>query len=642
MADARRAGSYFLRNVPLEEARERWSADRDEQACPLRVERERVALAEARGRVTAEPVFALRSSPAYDGAAMDGVALRASETLGASESSPVLIEPTAYEHVDTGDPMPDGYDAVVMREHVHFSADKRAELRAPVAPYQHVRSLGEDVAETELLLPPGHRIRPIDAAACASAGHTTLSVRRRPRVAIVPTGDELRPLGNAIAAGEIADTNSLMLAGQAEDAGATAAIAPIVPDDPMALRRALEEAAHDADVVAVLAGSSAGRDDHTANVVAAAGTLSVHGVAVKPGHPVVLGVVENTPVVGVPGYPVSAALTFELLIGPLLAELQGTTAAQNPRAQASVARKISSVIGVEDWVRVRLGQVCGTLVAAPLAGGAGVLTSLVRADGLLKIGAEREGHDLGDTVDVELLRPLEEIVRAIVCTGSHDLVLDLAAATMRERRHDTWLSSTAVGSLGGLLALRDGLCHVAGAHLLDEASGDYNLPFVERLLGDEQFAVIRLAHRDQGLMVAPGNPLAIASLDDLAHTPARYVNRQRGAGTRVLLDYELAKRGVASSAVRGYEREEYSHLAVAAAIAAGRADCGLGILAAARAFELDFVPVASEPFDLVMRTETLDDPTVEPLLSLLADEKFRTSVSELGGYDVAEMGRRVL
>ena len=642
MTDVRRAGSYFLRNVPLDEAQKRWRADRAAHACPSLVEQELVALADARGRVSAEPIFALRSSPAYDGAAMDGIALRASETLGASESSPVEIESTAYSHVDTGDPLPEGSDAVVMREHVHFDAEGRAELRAPVAPYQHVRSLGEDVAETELLLPPGHRIRPIDAAVCASAGHSALSVRQRPRVAIVPTGDELRAVGTPIVTGEIADTNSLMLAGQASEAGATATIAPIVPDDPEALRRSLEEACASADVVLVLAGSSAGRDDHTANVVASAGALSVHGIAVKPGHPVVLGVVANTPVVGVPGYPVSAALTFELLVSPLLAELQGTGVVQNPRAQASVARKIGSALGVEDWVRVRLGQVGGTLVAAPLAGGAGVLTSLVRADGLLKIGAEREGHDLGDLVDVELLRPLEEIERAIVCTGSHDLVLDLAAATMRQRWSDAWLSSSSVGSLGGLVALRDGMCHIAGTHLLDEASGAYNVPFVERILGNGAAAVIRLAHREQGVIVAPGNPLAIESLDDLAHPSLRYVNRQRGAGTRVLLDFELARRGLASSAIPGYEREEYSHLAVAAAIAAGRADCGLGILAAARAFELDFVPVASEPFDLVMRVETFKDPIVEPLLSLLADEQFRTSVSELGGYDVAEMGRRVL
>ena len=642
MADERRAGAYFLRNVTLLDGLERWRLDREEAGCPTRVGVELVGLREAGGRVVAEGIFALRSSPAYDGAAMDGVAVRALDTAGASESRPRHLNREAYLHVDTGDPIPEGFDAVVMREHVHFDADGRAELRAAVAPYQHVRSLGEDVAEAELVLAPGHRIRPIDAAACAAAGHTELPVRSHPRVAIVPTGDELRDVGALIATGEIADTNSPMLAGQARAAGAEATIAPIAPDDPAALRTALDAACLEADVVLVLAGSSAGRDDHTANVIAGAGTLSVHGVAVKPGHPVVLGVVAGTPVVGVPGYPVSAALTFDLVVSPLLAELQGTTPLRRQVAIAKVARKIGSAIGVEDWARVRVGRVGGTLIAAPLAGGAGVLTSLVRADALLRIGPEREGHDAGDEVNVELLRPLEEIEHAIVCMGSHDLVLDLAAATLRERRPETSLSSTAVGSLSGLVALRDGLCHLAGTHLLDAKTGAYNLPFVARLLEDEAVSVIRLAHRDQGLIVARGNPLGIESLDDIARTSARFVNRQRGAGTRVLLDYLLAERGIKPDALLGYEREEYSHLSVAATIAAGRADCGLGILAAGLAFELDFVRLSSEPFDLVLRNESLDDRILEPLLELLDDDSFKATVSQLGGYNVSEMGRRLL
>ena len=642
MVDAPRAGDYFLENVGLEDALERWRADRAERGCPSRVETELVAIDEAAGRVTAEPVFARRSSPAYDAAAMDGIAVRAHDTDAASESSPVELASDAFQHVDTGDPLPAGFDAVVMREHVHFDAGSAAELRAAVAPYQHVRSLGEDVTESELLLAPGHRIRPIDAAACAAAGHAELPVRARPRVTIVPTGDEIRGHDAPLAIGEIADTNSLMLAGQAGEAGAAVNVGPIVSDDPAALRETLERASGEADVVLVLAGSSAGRDDHTASVIAAAGMLSVHGVAVKPGHPVVLGVVGCTPVVGVPGYPVSAALTFDLVVGPLLTELQGAPTAKRSSTSATVARKIGSSIGVDDWVRVRLGKVDGTLIAAPLAGGAGVLTSLVRADGLLRIGPEREGHDAGDKTDVDLLRPLEEIERAIVCIGSHDLVLDLAAATMRERRPETSLSSTAVGSLGGLVALRDGLCHLAGAHLLDAESGAYNVPFVERMLGDAPVAVVRLAHRDQGLMVAPGNPLELRSLEDLATRAARFINRQRGAGTRVLLDHLLAQQDIEPGALPGYEREEYSHLAVAATVAAGHADCGLGILAAARAFGLDFVALASEPFDLVLRRESLDDPILKPFLELLEDEGFRHAVSRLGGYDVAEMGKRVL
>lgn len=641
MPDERRAGRYFLKNVALADALERWRSDRITAGCPDRVGTETVSVEAVTGRVTAEAVFARRSSPSYDAAAMDGIAVVADDTAGASESSPVHLDPATFAHVDTGDLLPPGCNAVVMREHVHFDATGRAELRAAAPPYQHVRALGEDIAETELLLAPGRRVRAIDAAAAAAAGHTGLVVRARPRVAIVPTGDELRPVGATLAPGEIADTNSLMLAGQARAAGASAEASPIVEDDPQSLRAALVAACSRADVVLVLAGSSAGRDDHTANVVRDAGVLSAHGVAVKPGHPVVLGVVDRTPVVGVPGYPVSAALTFDLVVHPLLAELEGTVVPRRQRASVKIARKIGSAMGVDDLVRVRAGYVRGSLVATPLAGGAGVLTSLVNADGLLRIGPEREGHDAGDDAEVELLRPLGEIERSILCTGSHDLVLDLAAAALRERDPQVSLSCTSVGSLSGLVALRDGLCHAAGAHLLDAETGTYNLPFVERVLGDAAVAIVRVAYRDQGLMVAEGNPLGIASLEDVARPHVRFVNRQRGAGTRVLLDYELERRDLAPGALTGYEREVYSHLAVAAAVDGGSADCGLGILAAARAFGLDFVPLASEPFDLVLRAESLDDPLLAPLLALLDDGQFRASVAELGGYDVTEMGRRI-
>jgi putative molybdopterin biosynthesis protein len=271
-----------------------------------------------------------------------------------------------------------------------------------------------------------------------------------------------------------------------------------------------------------------------------------------------------------------------------------------------------------------------------------VLTSLVRADGLLMVPSGVEGHHAGERVRVELLRGPGEIDRTMVVIGSHDLVLDLAASRLRAADPLITLASSNVGSLGGLVALRDGLCHLAGSHLLDPATGEYTLPYLDRLLGPEtDVAVIRLVHREQGLIVAPGNPLAIRGIADLTRPGLRYVNRQRGAGTRVLLDQQLAGHGIDPAAVSGYSREEHTHLAVAAAVAAGRVDAGLGILAAARAFGLDFVPVAEEPYDLVVRTDALSDPLTAPLWALLDREDFRAAVEALGGYSCAETGRRV-
>ncbi|HEY6423231.1 MAG TPA: molybdopterin biosynthesis protein [Pseudonocardiaceae bacterium] len=635
--------SPFLRDVPAGQALKAWRQACAAAGCPDRVSTEQLGLAEAIGRVTAEPVWARRSSPAFDSAGMDGIAVRAVDTVGASETTPVTL--TDFDLIDTGDPLPEDRDAVVMREHVHWVGDdvKGAELAASAPPYQHVRSIGEDVAAGELLLPQGHRLRAVDVAAVAAAGLTDVVVHRRPVVAVLPTGDEIRALGTEPATGEIPDTNSLMLAGQAGEHGCEVLSLPIEADDPEAIATAVLAAAERADLVVIIAGSSAGRADHTASVVAQVGTLAVHGVAVRPGHPVVLGTAGTTPVLGAPGYPVSAALTFEIFAAPLLAALQGTTTPARSTVRARLARKLASPLGMDDWVRVRLGRVGGRIVATPLPRGAGVLTSLVRADGLLVVPAGLEGHHPGADVEVRLLRGLAEIDRTIVTIGSHDLVLDLAASALRAADPGVTLASSNVGSLGGLVALRDGLCHLAGSHLLDPDTGEYTLPYVSRVLGEAaaDVRVVRLVHREQGLIVAAGNPLGLTGLDDLGRPGFRYVNRQRGAGTRVLLDQELRRRGIAPEGITGYPREEHTHLAVAAAVAAGRADAGLGIFAAAAPFGLDFVPVAWEPYDLVLSREAHDSDLLAPLWALLTDEKFRSSVEALGGYSCHQTGHRV-
>jgi len=636
--------SPFIRDVPAARALDAWRRARAAAGCPARLPAIRVPVEDAAGRVTAEPVWATRSSPPFDAAGMDGIAVRAADTFGASETTPVHLKPDDYDVVDTGDPMPAGRDAVVMREHVHYTGampDAAAELRAAVPPYQHVRSVGEDVSAAELLLPEGHRLRAVDLAAAAAAGATHLSVRRAPVVAVLPTGDEVRPIGAQTGPGEILDTNSLMLATQAREAGCAAHCLPIEPDDPASLARAARAAVADCDLLIIVAGSSAGRDDYTARIVSELGTLAVHGVAVRPGHPVVLGVIDGTPVLGAPGYPVSAALTFDIFAAPLLAELEGSVPRRRPQTRARLARKLPSPLGLDDWVRVRLGMVGGTMVATPLPRGAGVLTSLVRADGLLVVPAGLEGHQAGDEVDVELLRGLDEIAGTIVAIGSHDLVLDLAASTLRATDPGITLASSNVGSLGGLVALRDGLCHIAGSHLLDPGTGGYTLPYVDRILAGHDVSVVRLVHRDQGLIVAPGNPLGLNGIDDLTRSGVRYVNRQRGAGTRVLLDHELRKRGIGPDAIGGYAREEPTHLAVAAAVAAGRGDAGLGIMAAARAFGLGFLPVTREPYDLVVSAREADSPRLAPLWALLQSRQFQADVRDLGGYGTEEMGRRI-
>jgi putative molybdopterin biosynthesis protein len=633
---------YYLSDIPLDEAVQRFN-DALERAGPTpTASAETVPLDSALGRVTAEPVWAKISSPHYDSAAMDGVAVRARDTVGATETSPLRLKlGDQAVWVDTGDPIPAGFDAVIMVEVVHEVDESTIEIQSPVPPYHHVRPLGEDIVATELVLPESHRLRPVDLGACAAAGLTELPVRRRPRVAVIPTGTELVPVGSALKPGDIIEFNTLVLAGMVEEWGGEPTRLRSVPDNYDQLKATIEEAVADHDIVVVNAGSSAGSEDYTARLVEELGELLVHGVAIRPGHPVVLGVADGKPLLGIPGYPVSATLTCELFVKPLIEKQLGVTVPGRDKAEATITRKVLSPMGEDEFLRVRLGRVGEKLVATPIQRGAGVIMSMVRADGLVLIPRFSEGVDAGGQVTVELLRPAEEVEATIVAIGSHDLTLDLLASMIHRRAPRTTLSSSNVGSLGGLMALNRGDAHMAGSHLLDEETGEYNLPFVERYAKGRKIVVMNLVKREQGLMVPKGNPKGISSLEDLARDDVTFVNRQRGSGTRILLDYKLKELGISPEKITGYTREDYTHLAIAASVAGGRADAGLGILSAARAIGVDFLPLLSEQYDLVIPTEFYTGDLLMPLLELVRSDEFKSAVDTLGGYDTTMMGHVV-
>jgi putative molybdopterin biosynthesis protein len=633
----------YLEDIPLEEALARfWGAlQRADAVTPLAAEE--LAVADALGRVTAEAVFARVSVPHYHASAMDGIAVRAEDTLGATESAPLQLNVgTQATWVDTGDPMPPETNAVIMAEQVQDLGDGSLEILASVAPWQHVRPMGEDLVATELVLPENHLLSAVDLGALIAAGHTSLKVRRQPTVAILPTGTELVEGGTTpLQPGAIVDFNSVVLAGQVTEWGGMPTRLPITPDDRALIRDRVAAALEQHDVVLVIAGSSAGSEDFTAGIVRELGELLVHGVAIRPGHPLILGVAQNKALIGIPGYPVSAILTSELFLKPLLYRLQGLPAPSRPRTTATITRKLLSPMGEEEYVRVKLGQVGQRLMAAPLSRGAGVIMSMVRADGLARIPRFSEGVHAGAEVEVELLRSMDEVARTVVAIGSHDLALDLLSNALARRSPGASLASANVGSLGGLLALARGEAHLAGSHLLDEETGEYNVSYIRRHLGDRKVVLVHLAGRVQGLIVPRGNPRQLATLTDLARPDILFVNRQRGSGTRVLLDYELKKMGIEPRTMRGYEREEYTHLAVAADVASGAADVGLGILAAARALDLEFVPLFNEQYQLVIPCEHYEAPILAPLLEIVRDSAFARQVDGLGGYDVTDMGRVV-
>jgi putative molybdopterin biosynthesis protein len=682
----------YLEDIPLNEALAAFekALRKDGLWDPLAAET--IPVADASGRVTAEAVWAKISSPHYNASAMDGYALRSRDTEGATETNPVLLTlQESREHrkdiarpaliIDTGQLLPPWADAVVMVEHTQksTSADGRPsiEIRASLTPWRNVRLMGEDMVATELVITANHRLRPVDLGAIAGSGHDSVVVFRKPRVAIIPTGSELVDVADAasegVSPGSIIEYNSMVLAAQVEQWGGIATRWPITPDDYSAIQNAVLQASRDHDLILVNAGSSAGTKDYTAAVVESLGQLLVHGIAIRPGHPVILGIIggrgqksisskddadaplagsviddyqvdgeeddrKMTAIIGVPGYPVSTALTGEIFVEPLLTRWQGLVQSRSAKLSASISRKVLSHTGDDEFVRVSVGKVKDRYIATPISRGAGVITSLVRADGIMRVPRFSEGLQAGSDVEIHLYRSAEEIENTIVAIGSHDLTLDLISQFLSARGQGQRLSSANVGSLSGLIALRKGEAHIAGSHLLDPESGDYNDSYVKKYLKGQNTVLVTLVERAQGWIVPKGNPKDLHDWDDVLSPHIRMINRQRGAGTRVLLDYELNKRGFDSQNVKGYEEEAYTHLAVAAAVSSGAADTGLGIAAAAQALNLDFIPLATEQFDLVITQEVFESDLLRPLLELLSDSEFISAVAAMPGYSTRRMG----
>lgn len=634
----------YLHMQSRQEAQERFWA----HFSALKTGEETISSRKACGRVTAGPVSAKYSSPSFHSAAMDGLAVRAEETFGASDENPLSLRLDTGQAImiNTGYPLPEGKNAVIMIEQVLLGADgKEALIRAPVYPWQHVRKVGEDIVATELLFPTGHHLQPSDIGALLTGGCATLRVRRKPKVVIIPTGNELIELNEELAgipAGRIIESNSAVLASMAEEAGAEAVVSPIVADDFAAIKaHLLKTLSEDADLVIINAGSSAGSSDYTVRIVEELGEVLVHGVTIMPGKPTILAAVQEKPVVGLPGYPVSAIIAMEQFVVPLLAKMQGLALSQPVSVSAQLARDVPSSAGMEEFRRMVLGRVGEQFVAVPLKKGAGAITTLTRANGMLRIPAAFEGEKQGRLVDIDLLVPQAEVERTILCTGSHDLTLDLLNDYLRRQESAFPLASTHVGSLGGIMAIKDGMCHLAGSHLLDPADGSYNTSYIRKYLPGEDVRIITLVHREQGFIVPKGNPRRISDIHDLFADGCTFINRQAGSGTRVLLDYELTRNGLDADGISGYNQDEYTHMAVAVAVLSGKADTGLGIKSAANALGLDFVPLVEERYDLLIPGVLFETPMIQAIVQIIKTPSFQQTVEQMGGYSTRDTGKEV-
>ena len=629
-------GFEYLTNIPLAKAREDYIALLTSHGFGPKTEV--IPVWDACGRVTAHGVYAHICAPHYAASAMDGVAVLAKDTFGATETTPVTLNSDQYIVLDTGDPIPEGCDAVIMVEDIVKNGDGSITIHAAAAPWQHIRQIGEDICAGEMILPSHMTVSPAAIGAMIAGGVLEIEVIRKPVVGIIPTGDEIIPPCTDPKPGDILEFNGSIFSAMVRQWGAEATVYPIVPDKFERIKAMVAKAAEECDLVILNAGSSAGREDYSAKVIRELGEVLYHGIAMKPGKPAILGSKGATPILGVPGYPVSGIIVIEELLKPLIDHWLKAPAAQRQYAKATLTRPVVSGLKYEEFVRVRMGYVGERLMASPLSRGSGVVSSFMKADGILEVPQGMEGYEAGAEVNVRLLSPVEKLENTLVVIGSHDPLLDELADMMHVENGSVYMSSAHVGSMGGIMAIRRGEAHVAGCHLLDTATGQYNLAFMKKYFPKGGVKLIRCVGRQQGMMVAKGNPLNIQRFSDIAREGIRYVNRQKGSGTRILTDYLCKQENLNTDTIYGYDREELTHTSVAAQIVSGSADAGMGIYSAAKLYDLDFIPICIEEYDLIIPDHAWNTPMVQQLIATLKSDMFKDKILALGGYTVENPG----
>ncbi len=626
----------YLTNVTLDQAQKDYLWTLVEHGFQARTERIRVQ--DAFGRITARAVYAHINAPHYACSAMDGIALYARDSFGATDTTPVTLFEGQFTEVDTGDPIPENCDAVIMVEELVKNGDGSVTIHAPAAPWQHIRQIGEDVCAGEMILPSFMEITPAAIGAMIAGGVLELEVIAKPVVGIIPTGDEIIPPCTDPKPGDIMEFNSSIFSAMLSSWDAEVKTYPIVPDKYDQIRDMLFKAVSECDMVILNAGSSAGRDDYSVSAVKEVGEVLYHGIAIKPGKPAILGYKGAVPILGVPGYPVSGIIVIDELLHPLIDRWYSREVYKGSKTMAKLTRPVVSGLKYQEYVRVRMGYVGNTLMASPLPRGSGVVSSFMKADGMVVVPQGTEGYTAGEGVRVKLLREKQQLKNTLVVIGSHDPLLDELSDLIHREDHRLFLSSAHVGSMGGIMAIRRGEAHAAGIHLLDTATGEYNRSYIRKYFPHGGVFLVRCVGRQQGLMLQKGNPFGITSFVDIARDGIRYVNRQKGSGTRVLMDYLCDKYGVDRDRIYGYDREEMTHNSVAVQIAGDSADAGMGIFSTAKLYGLDFLPICVEEYDLLIPEAAWNTGMVRQLIRILKSEEFKSRIEAMGGYTLERPG----
>ena len=617
----------FIDNISLEETKLLFF-DRIEKY----KKKEKIPTEKSLGRITSTAVFANVSSPNFNASAMDGILVRSRDTELANETNPIILKKGIdFIYVNTGNPIDPKFDAVIMIEEIVELENGDVKIIKSAYPYQHIRNVGEDIIKNDMILPSFHEIRPEDIGALFAGGIFEIEVIKKPKVAIIPTGSEIVEDYKNLKVGDIIDSNSRMFEALVVDSGGEPHRYSPVRDEKELLKKNILDAVEKNDIVIINAGSSAGTHDYTKFLIEELGEVIVHGIAIKPGKPTILGFIQNKPVIGIPGYPVSAYFVYQQFAKTLLENMLCKVEEEENIIKASLSKRVYSSLKHKEFIRMTLGYVGGKLVATPLDRGAGVSMSLVKSDGILVVEKNNEGYDIGEEVKIKLLKPLSAIKKSIVVIGSNDPIMDIISNSVR-------LSLSHVGSFGGILALKKKETTIAPIHILDNKSGNYNRDILKKYFPLKDVVLIKGIKREQGLIIPVGNPKNIKGIEDLTRKDLVFMNRQRGAGTRILLDYLLEKIGLISSDISGYEREVTTHLAAAMSVKSSTCDLALGVKSAANILDLDFIPVDYEDYDFAILKESLKDERVLKFIEYIKSEEFSREIEKISGYKLENPG----
>ena len=621
-------------------------------AIPKTIPTQDVNLENSVGRYLAEDIVSTIDVPGFDRATMDGFAVKAQDTFGANEVIPkslkliggvepgevpgFVIGKEEASEIATGAALPIGSNAVVMVEYTKASEGK-VEILSAVTPGENVMAAGSDIMSGELLLRRGQLITSREVGVLAALGKKTVNVLGSPRVAIISTGNELVPPGSILRSAKIFDINACALSAAVQECGGTPIMFGIAADDEDSIQNLLRRALGEVDLVLTSGSTSAGRKDLLPKIISSLEGCQViaNGLAVKPGKPALAAAVLGKPLFALPGNPTSALMVFHSVVKPTIRILAGMSSeTKEPSIEAKLAFKTFSVRGRQELLPVHLvADESGCYLAYPTLSGSGAVTSFALADGFLKIPADRDIMAKGETVQVQLFSPNIELPDLVII-GSHCIGIDILLRVISKKRTRFSAKTINVGSVGGLHAVKKGEADLGGIHLLDERSGDYNIPFIKRYALEERTVLIRGYSREQGLIVQKGNPKSIHTFEDLLRPGITFINRNAGSGTRILIDMHLAaaarKKGTPieqlTEKIVGYDVEAKSHGAVASAVSQGRVDVGFGIRTVAEQQGLEFIQYGNERFDFLVSRNRMDKPSVALFLNTLRSDEFKRSL----------------